>query len=342
MEHDLISLYNNYFQTRACQITSLKGDGSDRKIYRISDGRTSVIGISGPHRAENNAFVGFSRHFEKDALPVPHIFCYEEANGLYLEDDLGDITLCDWMISERRCSDFKAKQVDLYSQVLDFLPRFQIESGRKIDFSLCYQTDTFAEEAMLYDLAYFKRTFLQHFGSKSWDTTALDDDLQILIQRLLEVKPDYFLYRDFQSRNIMLHHQQLYFIDYQSGRRGALQYDLASLLYDANAQLDESTRENLIELYLKNSDRYLKLNHHRFIKYFNDFALIRILQALAAFTFLSYEKKKPYFIKSIPPTLENISVLYAKSAAFNRMKTLPRIFFDDILQNGLVTQKVQA
>ncbi|RPI00426.1 MAG: hypothetical protein EHM72_09230 [Calditrichaeota bacterium] len=342
MERELLFLFNDYFQTHACQITALKGDGSDRKIYRISDSRISVIGIWGPNRAENNAFVGFSRHFERDALPVPHIYCYEEAQGLYLEEDLGDITLFDWMNAERCSENFESKKVDLYSQVLDFLPRFQIESGRRIDFSLCCQTETFAAEAIRFDWAYFKRTFLQHFTSKPWDAAALDDDLQILIQRLLVEKPNYFLYRDFQSRNIMLHNHQLYFIDYQSGRRGALQYDLAALLYDPNAELDETNREGLIELYLLKADRYIKLNHRRFIKYFNDFALIRVLQALAAFTFLSYDKNKQYFLRSIPPALENITLLYAKSDAFKQMKTLARIFFDDIMQNDRVMQKVQS
>jgi aminoglycoside/choline kinase family phosphotransferase len=331
MQQALRHLYNQCYGIYPNTITALKGDGSDRHIFRLQSADQSVIGISGSNFAENDAFVSFTNHFEKHGLPVPHIHCYDRAHGLYLEQDLGDMTLFDWLASHRSQPDFGQRCSCHYRRILAYLPKFQIQAGQSIDFSLCYQTPAFESDAMLHDLRYFKQSFLTRFASKPWDEKALEEDFQKLIARLVEVKTDYFLYRDFQSRNIMLQEDDPWFIDYQSGRRGALQYDLASLLYDAKADLPQELREELLEVYLEEAIRYAPIQLSEFNKYFYDFALIRVLQALGAFSFLAHEKGKTYFLNSIPYGLANMRILMQKSEALQKMDELRRIFLDDIL-----------
>jgi aminoglycoside/choline kinase family phosphotransferase len=337
MQQALQNIFYQCFGAYPNTITALKGDGSDRHIFRLKSGAQTVIGISGSNFAENEAFVSFTNHFEKHGLPVPHIYCYDASNGLYLEKDLGDVTLFDWLALHRTASDFEQRRSALYRRVLEYLPRFQIQAGQSIDFSRCYQTPVFESDAMLKDLLYFKQSFLTRFAAEPWDKESLLEDFHTLIHRLLEQKTDYFLYRDFQSRNIMLNENEPSFIDYQSGRRGALQYDLASLLYDAKASLPQELREELLEKYLEEAMRYAPIQADEFKRYFYDFALIRVLQALAAFSFLAHEKGKTYFLQSIPFGLANFGILLHKSAALRKMDELRRIFCDDILANDSLT-----
>lgn len=337
MQQALRNIFYQCFDVYPDTVTALKGDGSDRQIFRLRTMEQTVIGISGHNFAENDAFVSFTNHFENHGLPVPHIYCYDSGHGLYLEEDLGDETLFDWLSTHRFHPDFKHQRASLYRRVLEFLPRFQIEAGQSIDFSRCYQTPAFETDAMLRDLLYFQSSFLQRFSNKPWNEKALLADFNTLIHRLLEQKTVFFLYRDFQSRNIMLQNGEPSFIDYQSGRRGALQYDLASLLYDAKADLPEELRDELLEVYLEEAARYVRIQVNEFKNYFYDFVLIRVLQALAAFSFLAHEKGKSYFLGSIPYGLANVQILLEKSKALQKMDELRRIFIDDILANDSLT-----
>jgi aminoglycoside/choline kinase family phosphotransferase len=322
---ELQNLYFVHFGVTPEAIHPLKGDGSERRIYRLIHADQSVIGIAGSNRAENRAFIYFSQQFKKYGLPVPDIYCHNLAKGIYLEEDLGNTTLCDVMANPD--SNDHKQPLELYRLALQWLPLFQIVTTTKLDYSYCYQHDQFARDSMMWDLTYFQERFLHEFFKLPIDKKKLFKDFDSLTGHLLEEDNDYFLYRDFQSRNIMVQRDQVRFIDYQSGRRGALQYDVAALLYDANVTLTEEIREELLEHYLKQVTNIL-VGHYdlqHFKKYYYGFVLIRLMQALGAFGFLSIVKGKKDFMKSIPNALVHIETLLHKNTILNSLPTLRSI-----------------
>ncbi len=210
--------------------------GSGRNIIRLSTGRESAIGILYNEREENVAFLEFSRHFRRHGLPVPEIYGEDFSEGAYLEEDLGDTTLFEFLAKNRRGENIAPPAIEAYRKVVAVLPRFQIEAGRDLNYKVCYPRSSFDQQSIAWDLNYFKYYFLRLAGIP-FNEQALEDDFASLTNFLLSAPSDYFLYRDFQSRNIMLRDGQPFFLDYQGGRKGALQYDIASLLYDAKADL---------------------------------------------------------------------------------------------------------
>ncbi len=327
-------LYQKHFGENPARITCLKGDGSDREVYRIScQGLPTVVGIYGPNPHENDAFVSFSRSFYQAALPVPRILSYDKSQHIYLEDDLGDVTLFHWyenLINSSRSIEAEPT----YKKVLSQLLKFQVLGKTIIDYNKCYQFSTFQKDAIHFDLDFFYTSFLNRFASSTIDQQSLKTDFSQLVDKLLYAKSDYFLYRDFQSRNIMLHNDDLYFIDYQSGRKGALQYDVASLLFDANLRLDDDLRESLLHYYIESAREYEGIDPKEFKDFYFDFALVRMLQALAAFSHLALDKGKTYFLRNIPIALENISTLLTKNCLLNELKELKRLFTQDLLVNA--------
>lgn len=317
-------------------IVPLRSDGSDRKIYRVFSGKETIIGIIGNNYDENAAFLSFSKHFRESGLRVPEIFIEDLKSGAYLEEDLGDDTLFQWMMKIRDHNGLTEQVKAMYRQVVEYLPRFQIAEGPNLDYSLCYQHDEFGEESMLWDLNYFKHRFLDEFYKYPMDPNALEADFQTLMNFLLEEDRNYFLYRDFQSRNVMIKNNLPYFIDYQSGRHGALQYDVASLLYDAKADLPESFREELIQVYLKAVQKFANVNHDRFLKYFYGFVLIRIMQAFGAYGYLSVVKKKKHFFKSVPFAINNLKILLEKKLpVLEKMPTLKSVYSNLVSDESL-------
>jgi aminoglycoside/choline kinase family phosphotransferase len=190
---------------------------------------------------------------------VPAIHAYHRELGIYLESDLGDTTLFDVMMNAVEIRNTPIKE--LYKMVLHYLPIFQIKAGQSIDYSYCYQYPAFRKDSIEFDLNYFKTSFLARFHRQSFDEKKLHEDFAMLTGKLLEVDSNYFMYRDFQSKNIMILNDGPHFIDYQSARKGALQYDLASLLYDANFVLPNALREELLEHYLDETSNYIKINY---------------------------------------------------------------------------------
>jgi len=323
----LAKLYQQKFGRSPDEIKPLRSDGSDRKIYRVIAGEHTVIGILGSDYHENAAFLEFSRHFKKFGLRVPEIYIEDRDAGAYLEEDFGDVVLFDWMTAIRRHHGFNETIKNMYREVVEYLPRFQIEAGTSIDYSYCYQHQEFGVDSMQWDLQYFKRHFLNYFYKKKLNHTELEKDFNALIKFLLQEDRKYFLYRDFQSRNVMIKNGIPHFIDYQSGRRGALQYDLASMLYDAKANLPQDFREEMIEVYLKQASKLTKIDAARFKKYFYGFVLIRIMQAFGAYGYLSAVKGKTHFFKSVPFAIKNLEILLKKNiAVLNQLPTLREIF----------------
>jgi len=300
-------LFEQHFHTPAEQVTPIQGQlgGSGRNIIRLANDNSTAIGVVYGVREENIAFLEFSKHFYRHGLPVPKIYAEDLARDAYLEEDLGDTTLFEFL-SENRAGDTIAPDVvEAYRNTVAILPRFQIEAGRDLNYAVCYPRDSFDRQSIAWDLNYFKYYFLRLAGIP-FNEQALEDDFARLTDFLLSAGRDYFLYRDFQSRNIMLRGGRAHFLDYQGGRRGALQYDVASLLYDAKADLPPSLRQQLLDHYLENLGRFSDLTRDAFMQHFYAYVYIRIMQAMGAYGYRGFFERKAHFLQSVPYALKNV------------------------------------
>jgi len=310
--------------------------GSGRNIIRLSAERQSAIGILYNVREENVAFLEFSRHFRRHGLPVPEIYAEDLNQGAYLEEDLGDTTLFEFLSKHRTGEDIAPDVVEAYRKVVAVLPRFQIEAGRDLNYKVCYPRGRFDRQSISWDLNYFKYYFLRLAGIP-FSEQALEDDFDSLTTFLLSADCDYFLYRDFQSRNIMLKSGQPFFLDYQGGRRGALQYDVASLLYDAKADLPPELRQQLLDLYIEKLDGFADVKREAFLHYYYGYVYVRILQALGAYGFRGFYERKAHFLQSVPYALKNLRWLLHNVKLPIALPTLMEAF-----NSMLASEKLQS
>jgi aminoglycoside/choline kinase family phosphotransferase len=279
--------------------------GSGRAIVRLAGGQFSVIGILYPVREENVAFLEFSRHFRRHGLPVPEIYAEDLNQGAYLEEDLGDTTLFEFLGANRTVADVAPAAIEAYRKVVAMLPRFQVQAGRDLNYRVCYPRASFDRQSIAWDLNYFKYYFLRLAGVP-FSEQALEHDFARLTKFLLSASHEYFLYRDFQSRNIMLRDGQPFFLDYQGGRKGALQYDIASLLYDGKADLPPELRQQLLDYYLESLDNYISVDRDAFMEHYYAYVYVRIMQALGAYGFRGFYERKAHFLQSVPYALKNL------------------------------------
>jgi aminoglycoside/choline kinase family phosphotransferase len=303
----LKKLFERHFHSPADRVQPLQGvlGGSGRNIIRIGNDRFSAIGILYDVREENVAFLEFSRHFRRHGLPVPEIYAEDLTFGAYLQEDLGDTTLYKYLSDNRDGEDISSPVVAAYRKAVSVLPRFQIEAGRDLNYNVCYPRESFDRQSIAWDLNYFKYYFLRLAGIP-FNEQALEDDFGSLIEFLLKVDRDYFMYRDFQSRNIMLRDGLPFFLDYQGGRKGALQYDIASLLYDAKANLPPDLRQQLLDHYLDVVANFIDLNRETFMEHYYAYVYVRIMQALGAYGFRGFYERKVHFLQSVPYALKNV------------------------------------
>ncbi len=290
------------------RLEPLPAHGSERKYFRLYTSRQTYIGAHNRDKAENAAFLSFSRHFHKLNLPVPDIYAEDLRQDIYLQQDLGDLTLFEYLSSVRSEEGFSNRIISIYEKVLEVLPEFQITAAKDLDYTLCYPRQSFDKQSMMWDLNYFKYYFLK-LAQIPFNEQMLEDDFQHFSDFLLSAERDYFLYRDFQSRNIMLLQEKPYFIDYQGGRRGALQYDIASLLYDAKADIPVQIREHLLDRYIEILSRYMRIDRKTFSSYYYGYVFIRIMQALGAYGFRGFYERKAQFLKSVPYAIANLEYL---------------------------------
>ncbi len=300
-------LFEQHFRAPAEQVQPLQDQlgGSGRVIVRLSSSGQSAIGILYSVREENVAFLEFSRHFRRHGLPVPEIYAEDLSQGAYLEEDLGDTTLFEFLSANRAGDDIAPPAIEAYRRVVAVLPRFQVEAGRNLNYKVCYPRAAFDRQSMAWDLNYFKYYFLRLAGIP-FNEQALELDFTRLTKFLLTASHDYFLYRDFQSRNVMLRGGQPSFLDYQGGRKGALQYDIASLLYDGKAGLPPALRRQLLDHYLDCLAGYIDLKREAFMEHYYAYVYVRILQALGAYGFRGFYERKPHFLESVPYALKNL------------------------------------
>ncbi len=303
----LKTLFERHFQSPVLRAEPLQGQlgGSGRKIIRLTGDHKTAIGILYEVREENAAFLEFSRHFLRHGLPVPQIYAEDLSQGAYIEEDLGDTTLFEFLSKNRAGENIAPAVLEAYRKVVAVLPRFQIEAGRDVNYEVCYPRDSFDRQSITWDLNYFKYYFLRLAGIP-FNEQALENDFERLTGFLLSAGRDYFLYRDFQSRNVMMVGGEPYFLDYQGGRRGALQYDIASLLYDAKADLPPALRQELLDAYLESVARFIAVDRDAFMRHYYAYVFVRIMQALGAYGFRGFFERKTHFLQSVPYALKNI------------------------------------
>jgi aminoglycoside/choline kinase family phosphotransferase len=310
----LKGLFEQHFHATPERVQPLQGQlgGSGRVIVRLESGgqsdfqsSQSAIGILYDVREENVAFIEFSRHFRRHGLPVPEIYAEDLRHGAYLEQDLGDTTLFQFLVANRAGENIAPAVVDAYIKVVRILPRFQVEAGRDLHYKVCYPRASFDRQSIAWDLNYFKYYFLRLAGI-AFNEQALENDFSRLTRFLLTAPRDYFLYRDYQSRNVMLLNGEPFFLDYQGGRKGALHYDIASLLYDAKADLPPTLRQKLLDHYTDTLRGMIGLEPDAFMHHYYAFVYVRIMQALGAYGFRGFYERKPHFLQSVPYAVKNL------------------------------------
>ena len=332
MNESIISLFIKWAGEPPYKITPLPRSGSSRKYYRIKSNKHTAIGVENTDRKENIAFIEFTKHFLNKGIAVPRIYGTDLDNDSYLLEDLGDTTLFSFLTEKKKSGKFPAKLKNIYKKVLDKLPEIQIKASEGLPYTYCYPRAEFDKQSMMWDLSYFKYYFLK-LAQIEFDEQALEDDFQSFTDYLLTADRNYFLYRDFQSRNIMLKDENIYFIDYQGGRKGALQYDVASLLYDAKAGIPDDIREELLEHYILAVKKHINLDEKKFKDLYYGYVLIRIMQAMGAYGFRGFYEKKAHFLASIPYAIQNLKGILTKIDLPIQLPTLM-----DVL-NKLVTSE---
>jgi len=308
IKDNLTQMYERWAGEKITSITALPAHGSYRRYYRIIGSKKRAIGVYNDDFKENVAFLNFSKHFLKHSLKVPEIYEQELDKSIYLEEDLGDETLFSFLSKEGEKDNFSEAVKEQYKKVIAALPHFQVTAGKDIDYSVCYPRSSFDRQSMMWDLNYFKYYFLK-LAKVPFDEQQLEDDFQTFVDFLLGSEREYFLYRDFQSRNVMIHNNDVYFIDYQGGRKGALQYDLASLLYDAKADIPPEVRNELLDIYLAELEKLIPVDREKFLQFYHGYVFIRIMQALGAYGFRGFYERKEHFLKSVPFAIQNLERL---------------------------------
>ena len=303
----LAQLYQSYTGEAPTSIEPLPGAGSNRKYFRLK-GKESLIGVYGTSTEENRAFIYMARHFSQKGLPVPRILAEAADQSAYLQDDLGDISLFQFIKQGRESGNFSDEETNILKQTIRLLPQIQFEGNKEMNFSYCYPLATFNHRSVLWDLNYFKYCFLKATGLE-FQENLLEDDFERMADTLLQIEPQVFMYRDFQSRNIMIREEKPYFIAFQGGRKGPFYYDVASFLWQAKANYPDSLRQELLDEYLDALRPYHAIDKEQFLTTLRHFVLFRTLQVLGAYGFRGYFEKKAHFIQSVPYAIENLRQL---------------------------------
>lgn len=307
----LTELYKEYTGAMPAHVEAIAGSGSNRQYYRLTgeDGNT-LIGVVGTSRDENHAFCYLSDHFTRRQLPVPEVLKVSEDGLRYLQNDLGSTSLFDALKAGREAGGrYTQHEKELLRRTIRELPNLQLRGARGLDFSHCYPQAEMDQTNVLFDLNYFKYCFLKATGL-DFHELKLEASFQLLAKDIVSDCSESFLYRDFQARNVMLDAEgHPFFIDFQGGRRGPVQYDLASFLWQASAQYSDELRNELINEYIDALKQYTEINEQQFRQRLQLFVLFRLLQVLGAYGFRGYFERKKHFLESIPHAMHNLRQL---------------------------------
>lgn len=303
----LQNLYESYTGSSPKDIVELPASGSNRRYFRLT-GEQSIIGAIGTCKQENEAFIYMAKHFKSKGLPTPELFAVSDDKMSYLQQDLGDLSLFAAIEKGRLTRSFGNDEKELLTKVIRLLPDIQFKGAEGFDYSKCYPAPEFDMRSIMWDLNYFKYCFLKATGLE-FQEDLLEDDFQAMAKTLLQVDSETFMYRDFQSRNVMIHNGEPWFIDFQGGRKGPYYYDLASFLWQAKANFPDSLRYELIEQYIDALKKYKVVDTATFYTQLRHFVLFRTLQVLGAYGFRGYFEKKPHFMQSVPFAIANLRQL---------------------------------
>ncbi len=302
MEGEIAELFRQVTGKDPAAVTPIRGGGSNRRYCRISgENGLTLIGVEGTSIQEDRAFCKLSSHFRAKGLNVPEVLAHTPDYSAYLQEDLGSDSLFDLLGTEG--------SEDLLLKTIKYLPKIQFEGAEGLDWSLCFPQKEFDARMVSFDLNYFKYCFLKPSGLE-FDETALQDDFDRLSAVLLENRSETFMYRDFQARNVMIKDGEPWFIDYQGGRKGPVQYDVASFVWQARAAYPDELKQRLVDAYIDAAGKYMKMDRERFLSSLRHFVLFRTLQVLGAYGFRGLIEKKEHFIRSIPFATANLRSMF--------------------------------
>lgn len=332
IEKKLSNLFEKWSGIKPSSIKMLPLSGSKRIYYRLKKHNQSAIGVYNQNQKENVAFIDFTKQLKQSRLNVPDIYAEELIQNIYLIQDLGDDQLLTKLLVQRETSYFPPEAIKIYQEIIDHLIRFQVIAGRNFDYSSCHQHPEFNRESILFDLNYFKKNFVEVQEFK-YTSEKLISEYELFTSYLLTAESKYFMYRDFQARNIMIFENEPYFIDYQGARKGPLQYDLVSLLFQAKAQIPEKIKDQLLHYYMKQVRLFTPICNEEFTAFYFAFALIRVFQTLGAYGLRGLVENKKHFIESIPLAINNLHYLSNKTAILKQMPETKNLI-DQIIQKA--------
>lgn len=304
----LSSLYSKCFGCCPETVSAITGSASNRSYYRLASEAGGCIGVIGTDREENNAFVTLARHFSSKGIPVPEIYSVSDDGMVYIQEDLGGISLYDLLLSARSGKTSWEEVESLLCRTMALLPKIQYEGAEDLDYSICYPQPSFDRQNVMFDLNYFKYCFLKASGLE-FNEVQLQQDFERLADDLLIHDADTFMYRDFNVRNVMVKDGSPYFIDFQGGRRGPICYDVASFVWHARAAYPDDLKEKLVQSYLEALSTYVEVSRESFETDLKLFRLFRLLQVLGAYGFRGWTEHKAAFVVSIPSAISNMKEL---------------------------------
>ncbi len=342
----LEDLYAGYVGSQPQSLEELPSSGSNRRYFRLR-GERDMIGVLGTCAEENDAFIYMSAHFRKQGIRTPEVVSVSDDRMAYLQQDLGDTLLFNAIEKGRLTRSFSSEEKELLIKTICALPDVQFAGAVGLDFNYCYPSSQFDVRTIMWDLNYFKYCFLKATGLE-FQEDRLEDDFHALADVLMRSQSGTFMYRDFQSRNVMIKDGEPWFIDFQGGRKGPFYYDVASFLWQAKANYPDSLRHELIAEYIDSLRKYQYIDEQYFMEQLRHFVLFRTLQVLGAYGFRGYFEKKPHFMQSVPFAIANLRTLldrpYTEYPYLNQL--LERLVnlkqFSDNLQKKALTVRVMS
>ena len=316
----LQQLFYQYTGREAETCQQLTPAGSPRRYYRLTNGDYSLIGAIGTSPHENEAFYAIAHQMRSQGLPAPEVYAMSDDHMRYLQEDLGNTSLFELLMEAQRSGEYSESNIELLRRVMRLLPDIQWRTAEGFDFTACHPSPELNHRGIQWDLHYFKYCFLKATGLEFVEER-LENDFEHLSAVILQDKSNCFMYRDFQSRNVMVRDGQPWFIDFQGGRRGPIEYDLVSFLWQARAGFTPAMRRMLIDEYLRSAQRYCSFNEAEFYQRLQYFVLFRTLQVLGAYGYRGYFERKAHFVQSIPMAIDNLRNLLAENG-FDEMPYL--------------------
>ena len=328
----VINLFKSHCHTENFSVTPLPLSGSNRRYYRIEWDNASLIAVKGEIREENEAFIYMSGYFGERGVNVPKVYA---SDGLcYLQEDLGNVSLFDLIMHDDCFPHHSDTVVTLIEQTLRQLAFMQfVAADRTFDYCKCYPEPTFDVQSIWADLYYFKYCYLRPSGI-AVNEKYLHADFCRLVDDLCTIPFDAFMYRDFQSRNVMIKEGKPYFIDYQGGRKGPCLYDPISFIWQAKAQFTDALKQRMMTVYKEAVAEYCSYSDN-LDHLIGTYAYFRSLQVLGAYGYRGNFERKRHFLDSIPYAIENVLQLTARySIRYTYLNELFRLLTDQLNRDG--------